>query len=136
WQRMQDEKAAEQSKLEAECMLCGMHKPIVRKHPVELKWRTDRPQLISGNKDSFLSHGLKKSEIAPLCQTCARTYGEALRYLMNNEVHRLSLSGVTWLFWTQEPTDFDFRRILSAPEPQDVRNLLHSPYRTQATQLD
>ncbi len=130
WIDAQDREAEEKSSLEAGCMVCGHVRPIARTHPVELQLGPDRVGLITGNAGAFLSYGLEQSEIAPVCQVCARTYGEALRYLLQTDRHRLRLSGVTWVFWTREPTDADPFGVLSRADEADVKNLLRSVYST------
>src|SRR5690606_2321566 len=72
WQELQDNSANEKSSLNAECMTCGNVRSIARTHPVELLVGADRVSMVTGNAQSFLSYGLKQSEIAPMCQTCAR----------------------------------------------------------------
>jgi len=132
WQTMQEERSANASTMESECLVCGRTAPIARTHPVELLVRTDRVSLITGNEDAFLSYGLKQSEIAPLCHTCAREYGEALRYLLGSPSHHIGLGKATWLFWTRKAADFDICSLLSNPEPEQVKSLLKSPWKGRA----
>lgn len=136
WIDAQDRAAAEKSNLEAECLICGEEQPIARTHPVELQLGPDRVGLITGNADAFLSYGLEQSEIAPVCQPCARTYGEALRYLLTSEKHRLRLADVTWVFWTREPIDADPFGLLSRADETEVKNLLESVYGTHPAEAE
>lgn len=130
WIEQQDTEAAEKSNLTAECLLCGEERAIARTHPVELVVGPDRVGLVTGNAKAFLSHGLEQSEIAPICQRCARTYGEALRYLLETDQHHLRLGDVTWVYWTKQASDFDPFNMLSAAEPRDIEALLGAPYRS------
>lgn len=130
WIGQQDAEAAEKSDLTAECLLCGEERPIARTHPVELVVGPDRVGLVTGNAKAFLSHGLKQSEIAPICQRCARTYGEALRYLLETDRHHLRLGDVTWVYWTQRASGFDPFTALTEAEPREVEALMEAPYKS------
>ena len=130
WIERQSEQAADKSDFEAVCIACGTEKPIAKTHPVELVVGGNIVGLVTGNANAFLSHGLKNSEIAPLCLDCARGYGEALRFLLQSPDHHLYVGGgVTWLFWTREPTDdTPFRDLFADPEPEQVERLLRSAH--------
>lgn len=136
WQDIQDAEAAEQSGLEAECMVCGEPKPIARTHPVELLVGADRVGMVTANSDAFLSYGLRQSEVAPMCQGCARGYGEGLNYLLKNEGHRLRTSSLTWVFWTREETELNFAQMISDPQLSEVKALLQSVQKGRLQQTD
>lgn len=136
WQDHQDARASEKSDLEAECLGCGDKKAVARTHPVELKMGPNRPGLITGNEDAFLSYGLEKSEVAPLCHACARRYGESLRHLLERDRHHVYLSDVTWLYWTQEPTDWSLHELIVEPDLESVERLLRSAELGRTTELD
>lgn len=125
WVDRQGTSAADKSGFVGACLHCGETKPIARTHPVELQVGPDRVGLVTGNASAFLSHGLVQSEIAPMCQDCARAYGEALRFLLQSPDHHLRLSGAAWLFWTREPVpDFNPAGLFSDPTPSDVARVL------------
>ncbi len=126
WQTREDERAAEDSDFVATCMLCGEMKPIVQVHPVDVRVGPDAAPLVSANKSAFESYGLRRSEIAPMCQRCARTYGETLVYLLRSPRHHLSLGGLHWIFWTREETGFDVMKLFTDPDEEQVRRLLLS----------
>lgn len=136
WQEREDNAAGEKSSLEAECMVCGMYKAIARTHPVELLVGADRVALVTGNAQAFLSYGLSQSEIAPMCQTCARSYGEGLVWLLKNDANRIRINDVTWVFWTREPVEFNFASILTDPSPEDVRELLLAPQKGRRPSIE
>lgn len=127
WIERQDAEAAEKSTLTTECTVCGEKKPVIRTEPVELTLGPNRVNVITGNEKAFLSHGLQQSEVAPVCQRCARTYGEALRYLLNTDQHHLRLADVTWVYWTDSDSSIDPMSMLSDPEPREVETLLKAP---------
>lgn len=130
WIKRQDAKAAEKSSLTTECTICGEQRPAIRTEPVELVLGPDRVNVITGNEKAFLSHGLEQSEIAPVCQVCARTYGEALHYLLEKEQHHLRLGDVTWVYWTDRGTDFDPFDTVAKADPRDIETLLEAPYKS------
>lgn len=137
WQSETAGAAAEKSNLTAECLGCGNVRPIVRTHPVELLVGPDRVGMVTGNASAFLSHGLQQSEIAPMCQDCARAYGEALRFLLQSPEHHLRVGDATWLFWTKNPaSSFPFGRAIEDPTEADVRSLLRSPQAGQEVEAD
>jgi CRISPR-associated protein Csd1 len=113
--------------LTTECTVCGEDRPVIRTEPVELTLGPNRVNVITGNEKAFLSHGLQQSEISPVCQRCARTYGEALRYLLDNDRHHLRLSDVTWIYWTDSEGAVEPMSMLSDPDPREVEKLLKGP---------
>lgn len=131
WIDRQDREAAEKSELTTECVICGETRPVIRTEPVELRLGPNRVNVVTGNEKAFLSHGLEQSEIAPVCQPCARTYGEALGYLLDEDEHHLRLGDVTWVYWTDRDTDFDPFSMLEEANSRDVEALLDAPYRTE-----
>lgn len=130
WIERQSARAADKSDFEAVCIACERRKPIAKTHPVELVVGGNIVGLVTGNADAFLSHGLKQSEIAPLCLDCARGYGEAIRFLLQSPDHHLYVGGgVSWLFWTREPTDSTpFRDLFADPKPEQVARLLRAAH--------
>lgn len=127
WESYQDEMAVESSSLIAECLVTGKMGPIARTHPVELLVGPNRVGLVSANENAFLSYGLQQSEIAPMSFTAARKYGEALRYLLENERHRLRVGSVTWIYWTRKDMGGDPLWAIKSAEPAEVENLLRTP---------
>ncbi len=130
WIERQDREAEEKSELTTECAICGEIRPVIRTEPVELRLGPDRVNVVTGNEKAFLSHGLEQSEIAPVCQPCARTYGEALGYLLDRDKHHLRLGDVTWVYWTDRGSDFDPFSMLEEADPRDVESLLEAPKRS------
>jgi len=128
WIDRQDAEAAEKSTLTTECTVCGERRPVIRTEPVELTLGPDRVNVITGNEKAFLSHGLEQSEISPVCQPCARSYGEALRYLLEHDRHHLRLGDVTWVYWTDRETGFDPMTSIAEANPRDVETLLEAAY--------
>lgn len=128
WTAARDEDAVADSRTTAECIVCGERKAIPRTQPVELKLGPNRVQLISANENAFESYGLKQSAISPVCQGCARSYGEAARFLMGSDANRYRTGDVTYIFWTREPVGLDAIMSISAPDEEHVRSLLKSVY--------
>lgn len=125
WIEREEKRSSADSELEANCMLCGEHKPIAKRHPVGSQ--LGQAGLITANENAFESYGLNNSEIAPLCQKCALKYGRTLRYLFSSDDHHIWIGGVTFAYWTENPTSFDPMNLLEEPDTQEVENLLETP---------
>jgi CRISPR-associated protein Csd1 len=132
WIEKRDKETAEKSNRSGQCIVCGNEdQPIADRHPVELQVGPDRVQLITANENAFLSYGLKASEVAPVCCTCAQIYGRALQYLLNSDQHSLRIASTTHLYWTREPEEFDPWTLLSAAIPEEVEELFKSAFRSK-----
>ncbi|CAN5551374.1 type I-C CRISPR-associated protein Cas8c/Csd1 [soil metagenome] len=137
WIERQTATQADKSGLTTECLQCGKSKPAVRTEAVELQLGPDRVGVVTGNNAAFLSHGLRQSEIAPMCADCSRAYGEALRFLLQSDEHRLRLANATWLFWTREPvSDLPFGSFFSDPQPSAVASVLSGAWKGHEFQTD
>ena len=120
----------------AACLLCGEEKPVATKHPIEIRVGPNPAPLVSMNKAAFTSHGLRQSENAPMCYDCARSYGEALRYLLTDDAHHLYVGGAEWLFWTREPAPgWSIADLFADPTPEAVA-LLKAPFTGHAPDAD
>lgn len=82
--------------------------------------------LISANAAAYESYGLRNSLIAPVCQVCAEAYGNALNALLADPDTALRVGQTVSVFWTAAPTGFSPKRILSAPDPTEVKALLEA----------
>ncbi len=136
WMAARDEDAVSDSRTTAECIICGERKPIPRTQPVELNLGPNRVQLISANENAFESFGLKQSAISPVCQSCARSYGEAARYLMGSSSNRYRAGDITYIFWTREPSDWDVAKLFSSPDEKDVGKLLEGVFKGKQSSAD
>jgi len=112
------------------CAVCGQEGPALATHPVSIRLDGEDAALISANKNAFESFGLKRSEICPVCATCAREYGEALRFVLSDASHRFRSGGVTYGYWLrEEESGFDAFTFLNSPAEADVKALLAAPFR-------
>lgn len=128
WQVHMDEKLGERSNFSSECVICGEVKPIADLHSKISGLGAQRVGLVLADKDAYRSHGLKKSEVAPICFACADIYIQALQYLVSNDGHHKRLGDVTWVYWTQRASGFDPFTALTDAESRDVEKLLQAPY--------
>lgn len=126
WIEREEKRNSEDSDLQAECLICEEEKPIAKVHPISSQ--LGQAGLISANEDAFESYGLNRSEIAPLCQRCAQSYGWALRYLFHSDEHHIWIAGTTFAYWTEGGSGMDIMNLLTEPDPQEVQNLLESPF--------
>lgn len=127
WQEERTAAAESSSSLESECLICGVHRPIASRHPVELHLGAERVQIVAANKNAFESFGLKASEIAPICFSCSLHYGRAADYLMTSSEHHYAVGNVHYLFWTRSGGGGGIFALLQDPQPEQVRQLLRSP---------
>jgi len=130
WQVHMDKKLGERSDFSSECVVCGEVKPIADLHSKISGLGAQRVGLVLADKDAYRSHGLKKSEVAPICFACADIYTQALQYLVSNDSHRKRLGDVTWVYWTQQASGFDPFTALTDAEPRDVETLLQAPHKS------
>lgn len=130
WQDFMTTAASERDTFRGECLVCGNTRPIAQRHPVKLKLGRDRVQLISADKEAFASYDLEASEVAPVCLPCALRYGQAANYLMTTPEHRYFAGGVYYLFWTRSGGTGGLLSLLQEPQPEEVRELLRTPFKT------
>lgn len=107
-----------------ECIICGRNRPALTIHPFKISGIPGgqvNKDLISGNKDAFLSYGLKNSLIAPTCAECAEAYSNALNALLRNKATSLWSGGLAYAFWTDPRVpDNPFAPIALIKEPDAV----------------
>lgn len=130
WQDHMDEKLGRRSDFESECLICGEVKPIADLHSKISGLGAQRVGLVLADKEAYRSHGLNKSEVAPICFSCADIFTQALQYLVNNDGHRHRFSDVTWVYWTESETAFDPFEPITKAKPRDIEKLLEAPYKS------
>ena len=116
------------------CLVTGEFGPVEQRLPVKVKGLTrigGQPagtSLVSAEKSAFYSYNLKHSLTSPISRDAGERFGKALNYLLADEKTRLFVGPSAYVFWTREPTGFDFVSLLSRPEAEDVKLLLRSPF--------
>lgn len=128
------------------CIVCGNRGPVLERHPLKIKGIPGgqiQKDLISANKDAFLSYGLKASQVAPTCPACAEAYGNALNALLASKATSLWTKELAYAFWPARPDHPAGQRVVGLlAEPQahsgEVRELLKSFYagKEQSLSLD
>lgn len=97
------------------CIVCGVVGPVLERHPIKIKGipgaQPSGYDVISANKDAFLSYGLKASQIAPTCPTCAEAYGNALNALLASKTTSLWTKELAYAFWA-DPGEEEFGQIV------------------------
>ncbi len=121
----------------AQAPIAGLHEPIIKG---VLGAQASGAKLVSFNCKAFESYGREQSTNAPVSESAAFAYCNALNYLLGSERNRVRLGETTVVFWTDAPRqqagmmEF-FARMAMNPEPpgaQDallqnkVREALHS----------
>ncbi len=121
----------------AQCLVCGELKPPMKRQPIKIKripgGQSSGMALVSANAKAFESYGLEASLIAPICQECAYAYGQALNSLIKGEDSHLTVGPSVYVFWTREKSSFTPVRILSIPEPNDIKKLMESVYSAKSS---
>jgi CRISPR-associated protein Csd1 len=117
------------------CIVCGTVGPVLERHPLKIKGipggQTSGMDLISANAPAFESYGLKASQIAPTCPTCAEAYGNGLNALLADKTTSLWTKELAYAFWTDKADDSAGEIVVglfAEPEahPGEVRELLTS----------
>jgi len=116
---------------EAQCLVCGQRRPPAQRHPVKIKGipgpqRGTGMALVSANEEAFESYGQKASLISPVCDECAQRYAKALNALRDKDDSHIVVGPLVYYFWTREEVAFSPGRLLSSPEPDEVRALVDS----------
>jgi len=81
--------------------------------------------LVSFNKESFLSHGWAQSQNAPVSKRAAVAYVKALNHLVSSGLNGIRVADTTTVFWSQKesmPGCYDFEQDFSsffADPPKD-----------------
>lgn len=123
-----------------QCLVCGEERPPVRRLPIKIHGipggQSSGMALISANAPAFESYGLEESRIAPTCEACGQRFGTALNRLLEQPATHVTISSMAYVFWTREPTAFQFASIIDRAEPTDVRHFLTSPWRGKEAQVD
>lgn len=125
-----------------ECLVCGNRRPQVGVHPYPIKpvpgGQTSGNYVVSNNAGAFESYGLSGNQVAPTCRPCAEAYGKALNYLLGKRETRLLTKSSAYVFWTREAADFAVGPLLNDADPEEVKELVVSPYtgRQAATDVD
>lgn len=111
------------------CLSCGRIAPIADTHGKLKGVPGGNPagvSLVSSDKAAFSSYLLKKSQTGPTCVDCVEAYTRALNELLSRSNTRYKEGVVAFCFWTRQPSEDDWT-ILTAPRPEQVKRLLHSP---------
>ncbi len=85
--------------------------------------------LISANADAFESYQLTEGFVSPICLDCSERALKALDALMRDPNTSLRVGKLVYCFWTREPTESSIVRMLSNPDPDEVKRLLRTVMR-------
>ena len=119
------------------CIVCGRLRVPAERHPVPIKGvphgRTTGMQIVSAAEDAYESYGLSASLVVPICAECAEHYAQAANALLRSRDTRLVVGPLVYLLWTSGGQGFSAARLLSDPDPGDVRELIMSVDRRRET---
>jgi CRISPR-associated protein Csd1 len=100
------------------------------RHPVPIKGvphgQTSGMQIVSAAEDAYESYGLSASLVVPICVECAEHYAQAANALLRSRDTRLVVGPLVCLLWTHRGRDSSAARLLSDPDPGEVRELILS----------
>ena len=123
-----------------QCIVCGENRPAMERLQSKVKGipggQTSGTSIISANSDAFESYGLQASQVAPICQDCAEGFTRGLNDLLSGESTRFRTGNGAFVFWTREAHEFDFFKMMSTPDSQQVQALLESARRGRWADLD
>jgi CRISPR-associated protein Csd1 len=118
-----------------DCIVCGQRGPVLERHPLKIKGIPGGQilkDLISANAGAFESYGLRASQIAPTCPTCAEAYGNGLNALLGNRATSMWAGGLAYAFWTEprKANGFNPGPMLTAPDENEseIRKLLNAAF--------
>ena len=130
--------ASEDGETTGERLVCGVHAEIARTYLVPLRFprqvADQEVAVVSANKDAFYSYGLEQAYVGPTCLACARAYGRALNWLINEDSTHFVVGSTLFVFWTREQPAFDLGALLQAT-PAQVKALLESVGRGRRADL-
>lgn len=141
--------SSQAKKEKKKCSICGRsdHPVVDEPHGMIKKVQGGRVEcaLISYNEPAFESYELEGNKNSGICTNCAKTYVEALNWLLasGNEIETPLKSGKTkkefrytnrknlgpdtaMVFWTKNNEPVDELDFLEAPNPGDVAKLIES----------
>ena len=115
-----------------QCIVCGRQRTPEKRLQQKIK-RIPGGQmagnaLISANSPAFESYALHESLIAPTCSECAEKFSHAANHLLTRPDTHIRIDPVVYIFWTKEDVGFDGLRLLSNPEPEDVKALIRAVF--------
>jgi CRISPR-associated protein Csd1 len=131
WAATMAEERGERAGEERTCLVCGRTAPIADRHLTKIKrvpgGQTAGCAIVSANSSAFESYGLEAALTAPTCWDCARDYAQVLSEFLGSDRYSFRISDqVAYVFWTREDTELSVATLLSAPQPEEVRELLDS----------
>jgi len=128
WASTFDDDSAERM----QCIICGRTRTPERRLQQKIKripgGQTAGNAIISANSPAFESYALHESLIAPTCSECAEKFSHAANDLLTKPESHIRVDPVVYIFWTKEDVGFDGLRLLSDPEPEDVKALIRAVF--------
>lgn len=135
----EDEGGGKKSKKKAkelsQCLVCGEIRPPV--DVLAYTWKgipggqSSGMVPVSANAPAFLSYNMRSSQLAPICAVCSERVGKAANALLGNEITRVRVGPVAYIFWTREKSAFSWATMFTNPDPQEVKALLTAAQRGQ-----
>lgn len=116
----------------AQCLITGETTVVEHMMPGKVKGIPDgQPagtSLVSANAKAFEHYGISSSYNSPISRDAAERFTKALNELISTERSRIYVGNLVYTFWTKEQTVFSAWKLLSNPEPEDVKQLLSATF--------
>ena len=95
----------EEDGLRATCLVTGNQNVLIDLTHLVVKGiagtKSSGANLISFNKESFLSYRWKQSQNAPVSKEAAAAYAKALNHLCASEINKIKVADTTAVFWSE-----------------------------------
>ena len=119
---------------EGVCLVCGRRAGLADRMPIPIKrvpgGQSSGCALVSANAAAFESLGRTAALISPICWQCGAQHAQVLNAMLADPDYSLRVQDrMAFVFWTRSPSSFSMSRLLSTPDPADVKRLLNSVYR-------
>jgi CRISPR-associated protein Csd1 len=110
------------------CLACGQDGALLDRLPLLVKripgGQTAGVALSSANEAAHHSYGLREGENAPVCVRCGERAVQVLNHLLHDESHHVRLPDAQFLFWTREPSPWQWGALITRANSEDVARFL------------
>jgi CRISPR-associated protein Csd1 len=110
------------------CLVCGQDGALLDRLPLLVKripgGQTAGVALSSANEAAHHSYGLREGENAPVCIRCGERAVQALNHLLRDEACHVRLPDAQVVFWTREPSPWQWGALLTSANSEDVARFL------------
>lgn len=114
------------------CLVTGEVGPVEQRLPEKIKGvpngQMAGTSLVSANAEAFTSYGLANSLTSPISRDAGEKFAKAINYLINKDDQHFYMGPLVYVFWLKRGGQLPALQAILEPKPQEVKNLLSSPY--------